>query len=49
MAALAAWGSGEIVESEQLGVPAFVYDLPDCFDRPRDPERWETLDGPARQ
>ena len=27
--------------------PAFVYDLPDCFDRPRDRERWETLDCPG--
>jgi hypothetical protein len=24
-----------------------IYDLPDCFDRPRDPQRWETLDGPS--
>jgi len=47
MACLAPWGAPDLAEAERLGVPGFVYDLPDCFDRPRDPERWETLDGPS--
>jgi hypothetical protein len=34
-------------EAERLGAPAMIYDVPDCFDRPRDPERWETIDGPS--
>ena len=34
-------------EAEKLGVPAMIYDVPDCFDRPRDPDRWETIDGPG--
>ena len=47
MACLAPWGAPDLAEAEGLGVPGFVYDLPDCFDRPRDRERWETLDGPS--
>lgn len=47
MACLAPWGAPDLAEAEGMGVPGFVYDLPDCFDRPRDRERWETLDGPS--
>jgi hypothetical protein len=34
-------------EAEHLGAPAQIYDIPDCFDRPRDRDRWETIDGPV--
>jgi glycosyltransferase involved in cell wall biosynthesis len=47
MGFLGPWGAADLAASEGLGVPAFVYDLPDCFDRPRDRERWETLEGPS--
>ncbi len=46
MAFVGPFGSPHLAEAERLGVPALVHDVPDCFDRPRDPERWETLDGP---
>jgi len=36
-------------EAEHLGAPAQIYDIPDCFDRPRDPDRWENIDGPREQ
>jgi hypothetical protein len=46
MAFVGPFGSPHLAEAEVLGVPALVHEVPDCFDRPRDPERWETLDGP---
>ena len=44
---LAELDAPEIAVAERHGIPAMIHNVPDCFDRPRDPERWETLEGPA--
>jgi hypothetical protein len=46
MALIAPFGSPQLAEAERHGVPGLAYRVPDCFARPRDPDRWETLDGP---
>jgi hypothetical protein len=46
---LAELDAPEIAVAERHGIPAMIHNVPDCFDRPRDPERWETLEGPATQ
>ena len=48
MASLAPWGTPDLAEAEGLGVPGFVYDLPDCFDRPRDPSGGRPSTVPVR-
>jgi glycosyltransferase involved in cell wall biosynthesis len=44
---LAELDAPEIAVAERHGIPAMIHNVPDCFDRPRDPQRWETLEGPA--
>ena len=44
---LAPWGSELIAQSEERAVPVFPYAIPNPFDRPLDPELWETVDASA--
>jgi hypothetical protein len=49
MAFVTPFDSPLAAEAEKLGAPAMIYDVPDCFDRPRDGDRWETIEGPDEQ
>jgi GT2 family glycosyltransferase len=41
---LARWGSDDITEAEDAGLPVHPYAMPDPFGRPPDPDMWETVD-----
>jgi glycosyltransferase involved in cell wall biosynthesis len=42
---IARWGAPIIAASEAAGVPVWPYAVPNPFDKPADPERWEVLPG----